>query len=237
MESSKELEKQHRMLSWLSRLPRRILSLHGIDNVTEFVLHDLSHKECFDLSKVAYFVDNPDFNCTKGVAGFSRQEPGSSCDIWANPKDFSAQMKESQFNKRVRELSRCSVKKDGDLHEELAKEIAHDLQFDNYAFCSWDMKHDNHGFVLYEKADTQDTFADDHYYLLFFHLTLLTHQLQPIFNHTQHEGAIEHNKAMFWKSIENYLYEKNTEKKIYLTPLNATFYTYSCNRHNIIKQK
>lgn len=162
MEREELLQKQHRMLSNLSHLPRRILSLHHIDNVTEFVLHDLCQEQCFNLNKAAYFVDNPDFNCTKGVAGFSRDEMSDSCPIWDDPEGFSKQMKASEFNGHVRELSKCSLKNIGDVHESLANEIAQQLGFKNHAYCSWNMKHGNEGFVVYEKASKEDNFADDY---------------------------------------------------------------------------
>jgi len=162
MEQNELLQRQCKMLSCLSGLPRRMLGLHGADNVTEFVLYDLCQKDCFNLTKAAYFVDNPDFNCTKGVAGFSREERGDSCNIWENPHGFSSEMQGSQFNNKVRSVASCSLKKGGNLHDELAKNIARDLDFKNYAYCTWNMKHDNHGFVLYEKADAHDAFADEH---------------------------------------------------------------------------
>ncbi len=177
MESLELLQRQNKMLSYLSSLPRRMLLLHGIDNVTEFVLHDLCAEECFNLNKAAYFVDNPDFNCTKGVAGFSRDEAFAKIDApWQDPRTFSAHMQLSSFNRQVRSLNRCSIKKGGETHADLAGMLAKDLGFKNYDFCSWQMRHDNEGFVLYEKCDSSDLFVKDH---LLDGLTLLS--FCPIF--------------------------------------------------------
>ena len=162
MEREKLLQRQYKMLSCLSGLPRRMLSLHGEENVTEFVLHDLCQQNVFNLTKAAYFVDNPDFNCTKGVAGYSRDNQLDSYALWDDPKDFSERMRTAQFNQQVRQLAHCSLKKSGDQHEDHAKELAERLGFENFAFCTWSMKHDNDGFVLYEKADVKDSFADEH---------------------------------------------------------------------------
>ena len=41
MERQDLLQREHQMLSFLSRLPRKMLTLHGAENVTELVLHDL----------------------------------------------------------------------------------------------------------------------------------------------------------------------------------------------------
>ena len=68
-------------------------------------------------------------------------------------------------------------KKIDDGHAALARELAQDLGFTNYAYCSWSLKHDNDGFVLYEKADAADTFAQDH---LLDGLSLLS--FCPVFN-------------------------------------------------------
>ena len=66
-----EAGRHYTILNTLSKLPRKMLSLKGQENVTEFVLHELCHKNCFNLDKAAYFVDNPDFDCLKGMAGFA----------------------------------------------------------------------------------------------------------------------------------------------------------------------
>lgn len=162
MEREELLQKQHRMLSCLSHLPRKMLGLQNVDNITEFVLHDLCNADCFNLNKAAYFVDNPDFNCTKGIAGFSRDEACGEKIIWDEPQEFSNKMKSSAFNNQVRTLSHCSLRNIGDVHESLAREIAQELGFKNHAFCSWHMKHGNEGFVVYEKVSDEEKFADDY---------------------------------------------------------------------------
>ena len=43
--------KKHAILNHLSTLPQKLLSVHGTENVTEFVLHDLCSAHCFDLTK------------------------------------------------------------------------------------------------------------------------------------------------------------------------------------------
>ena len=62
------------ILDKLCHLPRKILSLHGHDNITELILHELCNEQCFNLEKAAYFIDNPDFDCFKGVAGHCRSQ-------------------------------------------------------------------------------------------------------------------------------------------------------------------
>ncbi|MCA9769900.1 hypothetical protein KC460_00860 [Candidatus Dependentiae bacterium] len=162
MKKERVLERQYRMLSHLSHLPRRILSLAGTDNITEFVLYDLCGKDCFNLKKAAYFIDNPDFNCLKGIAGFSHQEADACSNKWQEPDTFTCYMRECPFNKQVREVQRCSVKGAKESDEQIASDIARSLGFSKHKFCSWNMKHDNHGFFIYEPADEDDSVSDEY---------------------------------------------------------------------------
>src|SRR6202042_1032184 len=98
-----ELLQHKKLLRCLSNLPKQILTLHSLDNVPEFVLHGLCSKDCFNLYKAAYFVDNPDFDCIRGIAGFSKDEGELEWNnIWDDPESFSLFTKSLPFNKRVR---------------------------------------------------------------------------------------------------------------------------------------
>lgn len=160
--NEKELfEKRHRILQQLCHLPKQILRFHEEANTSEFVLHDLCGKNCFDIQKAAYFVDNPDFNCIKGVAGYNKPEayvPERS--IWNEVDRFSTHMEGSPFNQKVKHVELCSVIKDLRPDEELMDDIAHSLDFNNFGYCTWHSKYDNHGFLLYEKP----TDGDDLYF-------------------------------------------------------------------------
>ena len=159
MERSEERKKD--ILHAMSCLPRNILSLHGRDNAIEFVLHELCKDQCFNLSHAAYVVDNPDFDCMKGIAGYDREQAYQPrTDIWHERDQFSDHMKKSSFNAKVRELCKCSLKKKGKSDKEIVEEIAHDLGFKKPRYYAWDMKYDNRGLLLYEKFDTQDCDCD-----------------------------------------------------------------------------
>jgi hypothetical protein len=147
----------------LRRLPRKMLLLHGLDNVTEFVLHELASKHCFDLKKAAYFIDNPDFNCFKGVVGISNTGLDTLEDIWINPDTFTQHMLESPFNQHVRSFTYKSHKKHSEPYEKVADNIANELGLASYDFYTWNMKHDNHGFLVCEKNDRnmQEKLHDD----------------------------------------------------------------------------
>jgi len=144
----------------LRRLPRKMLQFHGRDRVTDFVLHELCSKDCFNIPKAAYLIDNPAFNCLKGVVGVSGAEL-SSGNIWEKPDDFIKEMKASSFNEKVRSFSYDSRKNRGESEDAMAKIIAQELGMADYGFYSWDMKHDNHGFLVCEKDNNPQSHHAD----------------------------------------------------------------------------
>lgn len=139
------------VLKCFTCLPQKILSRHGIDNMTEFVLHTLCNEQCLDLSKAAYFVDNADFNCLKGVAGFdgqNRYEKG--LDLWEYPEEFTHHMKKCNFNNKVREICHPSAKKNSRDSQDLMYDLAQVLAINDPVIYGWDNKHQNFGIVIFE---------------------------------------------------------------------------------------
>jgi len=157
------LERKNTLLGHLSRLPQKILSLHGRGDVTEFVLRDLCHKDCFNLKKAAFFVDNPDFDCLKGVAGYFHDDTPTVCDkLWEHPEKFISRVKKASFNKRVRDLWLPSFCKVSDTHKEFVKSVSDVLEMKNPYSCSLDVKYGNHGLLIFEKEDANDKLIDEH---------------------------------------------------------------------------
>lgn len=157
------LHQQYGMLKQLSSLPRKIVSLHGADKVAEFVLHELCQTDCFNLTRAAYFIDNPDFDCFKGVSGLCRTEIKDDYAItWSNPEQFLSYTFDLPFNKKVRQVAQQSYRRQQMRDQEMANALATNLGFNNHAFCSWDMKHDNHGLFIYEKADLTSYPIEEH---------------------------------------------------------------------------
>jgi hypothetical protein len=142
------------LLHTLTRLPLQMIKMHGTDNISEFVLHELSCKNCFNLTKAAYFVDNPAFNCLKGIAGYAQDEESSlAVPIWHEPELFSHHMKTSLFNQKVRECVQVSCKNCTTPDEDVLRSLADTLGMNSFNYCTWQMKHDNHGYLLYESCD------------------------------------------------------------------------------------
>jgi hypothetical protein len=140
----------------LNGLPRKIMNMRERDNVAEFVLHELCDKNCFDITKAAYFVDNPDFDCMRGVAGFSTHESFKQPDIWSCPDDFSGHMNQAAFNKKVRDVRSQSCKKHHESYDKVLGPIARDLGMESYGICDIRMPHDNHGYFVYEYGNEAD---------------------------------------------------------------------------------
>ncbi len=154
-----EMLKKQEILDHLIALPQKVLSLHGIDQTPAFVLHDLCSTGCFDLKKAAYLVDNPDFDCFKGITGFSKEESFDEI-IWETPELFIKHMEDSPFNQKVRTINEVSPRRAGKTDHESIVRMSNYLGLNQPLFCTWKMKHDNHGILLYEAQngfDVSDT--------------------------------------------------------------------------------
>lgn len=162
MKQEELIKRQHMLLNILSRLPKNILLKHSIDRLPEFVLHEIACEDCFDFNKAAFLVDNPDFDCLKGVAGVSREESFSGGSIWDEADNFTAHMASSPFNDKVRNHLQVSCKKCDTPDEEVFAQIAQALGMGKYGVCEWNMKHDNHGYLIYEKMNHDDTAGDEY---------------------------------------------------------------------------
>lgn len=159
----KEIRHNNReLLEYLAHLPRKMVRLQGIEQVPEFILHELCHEHCFNLSKAAFLVDNPDFNVVRGIAGFDHNQAFADVDhMWENPQGFIDHMSKASFNQQIKQYSHSSVVREG-VSPETINAIARELGFQNPVYRSWVMKHDNHGFLIYEYAGTSLEGVEEH---------------------------------------------------------------------------
>lgn len=142
----------YEVLVAVTTIPKHMIKLHGTENVTEFLLHNLGQQNCFNFSKAAYFIDNPDFDHFKGIAGFSQEESYQpKINHWSEAEDFSRHMEQATFNKKVRDVCRCSIKKNKMKEEEVIQDLSNELRILNPQYVVWPIKHDNHGLFLFEK--------------------------------------------------------------------------------------
>lgn len=156
---AEKLRKHNELLKKLHNLPRQIAALHGTENIPAFVLHDLCHQTGFNFPKAAYLVDNPDFDCLKGIAGFDSAAAYDK-DIWQDPASFTDYINKSPFNQKVRTVSMKSLKR-GQSSDEIMSTLAQQLDLKSPACYSWNLKHDNHGLLLVEKNASCDISEED----------------------------------------------------------------------------
>lgn len=149
MEGSQILKKQS-ILEHLTSLPQKVLSLHGTEYLTDLVMHELCSVNCFDLQKAAYLVDNPDFDCLKGVAGFCTSKPINHNTVWETPELFQEFLRTDKFNQQVRSILHPSSKRSHKSDQQTTQLIAQQLGLLQPVFCTWPMKHENQGILIYE---------------------------------------------------------------------------------------
>lgn len=147
--------------AWLSHLPRKMLTIHGHDQLPVFILHELCHEGCFNFVKAAYLVDNPDFDCMKGIAGVAREHVLTECSIWDNHDRLVSSVAGSPFNESVRNISLASARKNAVSDEETAKKVCTQLGMRCDGYCSWNMKHANHGLLVFERVATTPLAQED----------------------------------------------------------------------------
>ncbi len=144
-----------RLLHTLIDLPHRILQSHDSDELSPIVLHDLGHDHHFGLNKAVYLVDNPDFDCLRGVAGFCRDEcKFHKADVWEKPHEFAQDMASAEFHQLMKKFSDNSISRQNHQHtpESLAL-LGQKLGIKNPSCCVWNMKHGNHGILIFEEHD------------------------------------------------------------------------------------
>lgn len=147
-----------KLLHQLAQIPRNMVNNHNQHNIAEFVLHDLCHSNCFNITKAAYLVNNKDFKCLKGIAGFHQPEAFLQEEsIWKNPEMFSSYMKTAPFNKRVRALNKENCSFTEKQYAELADALAKDLELENPQFWTTSLKYDNVGMLIYQKTNHELT--------------------------------------------------------------------------------
>lgn len=162
MEQMNMSPRQQELYKRLARIPQKILALYDTENIADFVLHELCGDKCLNFSKAAYFIDNPDFDCFKGIGGYDNaQQHVSSEFIWSDVPGFHNHLNNCEFNKNVRNFYMPSIrlsssKNNGhhkqELDEKAIAKISNDLGFSKPHYYIWKMKHDNHGVIIFQPS-------------------------------------------------------------------------------------
>jgi hypothetical protein len=145
-----QIQESTLLVDYITQLVKSIVINQEQKNLAQAVLHHLGHEFGFNFQKIVYVVENPDFHQMIGVAGYDKQECNlHSNDIWSNLEDFNNQMQEAAFNTLVTSISHTS-------EEETDKKLQMITQQLGMSHCeciTWNMKHGNHGFFLFEPSE------------------------------------------------------------------------------------
>lgn len=152
------------LLSMLLDLPNKILNHHEVEGLAQLILHDVSHNQHFGFKRASYMIDNPEFDCLRGVAGFVNDECRHHHeDLWTNPHAFVHDMREAEFHNRLIQMASKSIKrsaKDSN-HLDIVRNVAYDLGMSNPWVYAQDLRHGNHGILIVEEG-VKRLDEDDH---------------------------------------------------------------------------
>ncbi|MFH1461424.1 MAG: hypothetical protein ABIF12_00540 [bacterium] len=158
--NKKGLGDDQQLASYLSGLLHQVLHYHDVGSLSQIVLHELGHDHAFSLNKATYLIDNPDFNHLLGVAGYCNNECHlHSKDLWKDPYSFVNDMKDAHYHNNIKTYLHDSLKRK-DINLESAKEIKElgkYLGLENPEFFSWKMKYGNHGLLLFDRKQEEES--------------------------------------------------------------------------------
>ena len=159
----KHMSPRHEQLLCFARLPQKMLALSFSDNLVEFVLHELCSTRCFNIAKAAYFIDNTDFNCLKGIAGFDKANEFTTGtqESWSSPEKFTRHMSGCRFNTKIRSLLMPSSTRVNQPMPELIHSLSRTLDMHKPQYYTWMLKHDNRGILVYQLPDSSDDAAQE----------------------------------------------------------------------------
>lgn len=159
---------ERKLLQHLGNLRKMIVHNHELENLSEFVLHELCSGPCLHINKAAYFINNPDFKVLRGVTGYHKQASQIYVqDAWNNQKQFVASMKDSSFNQKVRSNVLENFEQGRKSEKYSVEKLADQLEITNPAYHVWNLKHANQGLLIYDAQHMQDHLLESLYYLSF----------------------------------------------------------------------
>ena len=161
MESKNCQISEGKLLQHLGNLRKMIVHNHELENLSEFVLHELCAGPCLNVNKAAYFINNPDFKILNGVTGYSKEESKVN-DAWNNQKEFAEFMKDSTFNQKVRSCSQGSFDKGNHSEKYMMDNLADKLEIENPEYHVWNLKHANHGLLIYDSSKDDVNHLQEH---------------------------------------------------------------------------
>ena len=161
MDYIKNKNKERELLAKLGGFPRNMVQNHHLENLSEFIIHDICSQDAFNINKAAYLVNNPDFTCLKGVAGYHQPESFKKENSWQLPKEFTSHMKQSDFNQTVRSVNDKSlIMQDNGPEQAKVQALIERFNMRDPVCHTWNMKYDNQGIFIFEKPEESEIVND-----------------------------------------------------------------------------
>jgi hypothetical protein len=150
------------LLTMLLDLPNKILNYHEVNGLAQMILHDVSHDEHFSFRRASYLIDNPAFDCFRGIAGYVSDEcKHHHQNLWQDPHTFAYDMREAKFHNILLQLGGKSIKNKGSNHLDVVRSVAYDLGMSNPWVYPQELRHGNYGILIVEEGNKR-LVADDH---------------------------------------------------------------------------
>ena len=146
------------LIKLLLDLPRRIVHNEDLEDLSRIILHELCHKNHLDLKKATYLIDNPQFGCMRGVAGFFKDEcKHHKENMWEKPEEFGRDMQKAEFHNKMKCFEHASVCNQSDMGscKELCK-LGKNIGLQHPKVYTWDMRNGNRGVFLFEEDEHKD---------------------------------------------------------------------------------
>lgn len=140
-----------RLMNLFYQIPHKILQHHQVEGVAQLVLAEVAQHLGF--KRASYFIDNPDFGCLKGVAGFCQKESDEG-DVWQDPQRSLQSINQAAFHSSIKKFIDENVARiQGSCPIDELQKLGHVLGISQPHVHTWHMRHGNMGVLIYEKSE------------------------------------------------------------------------------------
>lgn len=146
------------LMNLFYQIPHKIMKHHDVEGVAQLVLADVSRNLGF--KRASYLIDNPDFGCLKGIAGFC-QNQNNNDDFWQDPQNALKVADQAAFHASIKQFLHESMQRtQGVCALDDLKKLGNILGISQPRVHTWKMRHGNTGILIYEKGE-QGTDAEE----------------------------------------------------------------------------
>jgi hypothetical protein len=147
----------------LTHLPKKIINNRNHDALATCILYEISQEICLHLDNAAYFIYNPDFHLCKGITGIKKTEILDWCnDPWTNITEFENSIKETNYNKSIKNIQFCTVFSNKDILL-IIEEIKKSMQLQTEEYFHWLLPNNNIGILLYQSVEKENNLINKEY--------------------------------------------------------------------------